>query len=131
MLNESTVEIRPIRKQLNSYYHLMLEYQNYIKEKKLAKEQKILFTYRGTKIAFTKKQTIVMKLVAQGLSNMKIAEALMIREPAVKLLIYRLMRYLESILYENIDRFYLVIIAQKLRKERVCRFKKDNISDVV
>ncbi|OGI06431.1 MAG: hypothetical protein A3I68_01380 [Candidatus Melainabacteria bacterium RIFCSPLOWO2_02_FULL_35_15] len=93
---------------------LRLDYDNYLNERKLAVGQKILFYYGGIKIGLTQKQINVLKLVAKGYSNMKIARCMAVREDSVKLLIYRLMKYLEEVLEENVDRFYLVVIAQQL-----------------
>lgn len=93
---------------------LRLDYDNYLNERKLAVGQKILFYYDGIKIGLTQKQINVLKLVAKGYSNMKIARCMAVREDSVKLLIYRLMKYLEEVLEENVDRFYLVVIAQQL-----------------
>lgn len=55
-----------------------------------------------------------MEFVAKGYSNIKIAKELGVTESSIKLFIYRLMRKLEKRLSETIDRFYLVIIAQRL-----------------
>ena len=93
---------------------LKLDYDNYLTERKLAVGQKILFYYSGIKIGLTQKQINVLKLVAKGYSNMKIAQCMIVREDSIKLLIYRLMKYLEEILEESVDRFYLVVIAQQL-----------------
>ena len=102
------------RKRGRTSYQLMLDYANYIKQRKLATNQKILFDYRGVKLAFTPKQLTVLNLVAKGFSNCKIAQLLLMKESTVKLLIYRLMKYMEAVLYDKIDRFYIVIIAQQL-----------------
>ena len=93
---------------------LRLDYDNYLTERKLAVGQKILFYYNGIKIGLTQKQINVLKFVAKGYSNIKIAHCMAVRETSMKLLIYRLMKYLEEALEESVDRFYLVVIAQQL-----------------
>ena len=93
---------------------LRLDYDNYLTERKLAVGQKILFYYSGIKIGLTQKQINVLKLVSKGYSNMKIAQCMAVREDSIKLLIYRLMKYMEEVLEESVDRFYLVVIAQQL-----------------
>ena len=93
---------------------LMLDYENYLRNRKLAINQKTVFIYNGAEILLTQRQIMVLQLVAQGFSNSKIARKLGVKVSAMKLLIYRLMRSLERVLCENIDRFYLVIIAQRL-----------------
>lgn len=103
--------------QLSSPFELKLDYDTYLNEKKLASGQRILFDYGENKIALTQKQINVLKLVAKGFSNTKIAQYLSVKEQAVKLLIYRLMKYLEEVLYEKVDRFYLIVIAQQLGLE--------------
>ncbi len=100
--------------QLSSPLEFKLDYDNYLNERKLAVGQKILFYYSGIKLGLTQKQINVLKLVAKGYSNMKIAQCMTVREDSIKLLIYRLMKYLEAVLEESVDRFYLVIIAQQL-----------------
>lgn len=105
------------RKRATSYYHFLLDYENYMKARKLAMNQKTLFVLNDTKLAFTPKQLEVLKLVAKGFSNLKIAKMLVLKESTVKIIIYRIMKYLEEVLYEKIDRFYLIIVAQQLRIE--------------
>ena len=100
--------------QLGSPFELQLDYDNYLTEKRLALGQRILFDYNEFKIGLTRKQIEVLKLVAKGFSNTKIAHCLCVKEASVKLLIYRLMKYMEESLEESVDRFYLVVIAQKL-----------------
>ena len=100
--------------QLSSPLEFRLDYDNYLSERRLALGQKILFYYNGIRIGLTQKQINVLKLVAKGFSNIKIAECIGARESSIKLLIYRLMKYLEEELGESVDRFYLVIIAQQL-----------------
>ena len=100
--------------QLGSPLEFQLDYDNYLNERRLAAGQRILFYYDGIKIGLTQKQINVLKLVAKGFSNIKIAQCLSVKETAVKLLIYRLMKYLEEALDESVDRFYLVVIAQQL-----------------
>ena len=99
---------------LNSPLEFKLDYENYVNERKLATGQRILFDYSGVKIGLTRKQIEVLKLVAKGFSNIKIAQCLSVKEASVKLLIYSLMKNLEEVLEENVDRFYLVVIAQQL-----------------
>lgn len=98
-------------------YELKLEFENYLRQRKKFANKKLVFEYNETKITLTKKQIKVLFYIAQGYSNQKIAKELGTRETAVKLLIYRLMKYLESTLYEQIDRYYLIIVAQKLHLE--------------
>lgn len=98
----------------NSSYELLLDYKNYMKQKKLLTSRKQVFKFKGINVAFTQKQLQILKLVALGFSNARIAKKLQARESAVKLLLYRLIRSLESVLYEEVDRFYLIIIAQNL-----------------
>ena len=62
-----------------------------------------------------------MEFVARGYSNIKIAKELGVTESSIKLFVYRLMRKLEKRLSETVDRFYLIIIAQ-----RVGLIKDDN-----
>ena len=89
-------------------------YGGYVKRKKLFVNRRNVFNYKGVHLYFTQKQINVLRLIAKGFSNSKIAKSLGMRDSAVKLLVYRLMKYLEGVLYENVDRFYLVIIAQQL-----------------
>lgn len=98
--------------QRNPSLQLMIEYRNYLDEKRHL-QGKMVCNYNGIKVGFTPKQAEILKLVAQGFSNIKIAKKLEARESTIKLSIYRLMKYLEHRLYENIDRFYLIIIAQQ------------------
>jgi DNA-binding CsgD family transcriptional regulator len=100
--------------QLSSPFELQLDYDNYLNERRLASGRRILFNYNGSKIGLTQKQINVLKLVAKGFSNAKIAQCLSVREQAIKLLIYRLMKYIEKVLHESVDRFYLIVIAQQL-----------------
>ncbi|MBI3590552.1 MAG: response regulator transcription factor [Candidatus Melainabacteria bacterium] len=93
---------------------LMLDYENYLINRKLATNQKTVFIYDGARVLLTPRQIMVLELVASGFSNSKIARKLGVKVSAMKLLIYRLMRSLERALGENIDRFYLIIIAQRL-----------------
>ena len=102
------------KRRANSAYQLMLEYKNYMRQRKFAWHQKYVFSFRDINIGLTKKQIEVLRFVGKGFSNAKIAQELSKKEATVKLLIYRLMKYLEKILYEPVDRFYLVIIAQEL-----------------
>lgn len=104
--------IDTLRNSDSSLFHRILDYENYVKQRKLATNQKFIFNYKGIKLAFTQKQVSVLKLVTKGYSNIKIAQILNAKEATIKLLTYRLMKYLEAILYEKIDRYYLVVIAQ-------------------
>lgn len=105
------------RRRACSANHLLLHYHNRIKQSRIPPYEKILFGYRNLKLSFTPNQIEVLKLVARGYSNTKIAKKLFRKEATVKLLIYRLMKYMEEVLYESVDRFYLVIIAQELYVE--------------
>ena len=102
------------RKRARSSHKLFFYYRNYIRDKKLIANHRIICTHGDLKLAFTQKQFTVLKLVALGFSNVKIAKRLGIKESTTKLLIYRIMKYLESVLYKRIDRFSLVIVAQEL-----------------
>lgn len=116
MLNP-TVKKEANKINISSPIQLQIDLETYLKQKKLSTYNKILFDYNGIKIGFTKKQINILSYVAKGYSNSRIAKELALKEAAVKLLIYRLMKYLENNLYEPIDRFYLIIIAQKLNLE--------------
>lgn len=116
-MNSYDSEFRIDRKPIDSGYQRTLEYTNYIKQRKFLTNQKIVLKYDNLTLALTEKQAVVLGLVAKGLSNIKIAHELVLKETAVKLIVYRLMKYLESTLFENIDRFYLVIVAQKLKSD--------------
>lgn len=95
-------------------YELLLEYKNYLKQRRLLTNKKVLLDYKGTKIALTKKQIALLGLVAKGFSNTKIAQELLAKTSAIKQAIYRLTRYLEKNLYEHVDRFSLIIHAQQM-----------------
>ena len=99
----------------SSPYEKSLALANYINQKKASKYHKIPLDYNNIQIWFTTRQIEILKLVAQGLSNTKIARKLDCKEVAVKLIVYRIIKQLEAILYEDIDRYYLVIIAQQLK----------------
>ena len=101
----------------SSHYQRVLEYENYVRQRKLAVNQKMIFKYDDVKLALTRKQSIVLKLVALGLSNTRIAQELGLKDATVKLVIYRLMKYLQTVLFEPVDRFYLIIVAQKLESD--------------
>ena len=81
---------------------------------KSIKYQRKIFYHKGNNITLTEKQINLLRLVAKGFSNIKIARELNKKESAIKLSIHRIMKYLEVILNENIDRFYLIIVAQEL-----------------
>ncbi len=76
--------------------------------------RKYIYCYNGNQLRLTIKQIEILRLVAQGYSNSKIAKKLIMKESTLKITIYRLIKYLECILLEQIDRFYLIIIAQRL-----------------
>ncbi len=76
--------------------------------------KKRTLSYNGTKVDFTKRQIAIMGFVARGYSNIKIAKELGVTESSIKLFVYRLMRKLEKRLSETVDRFYLIIIAQRI-----------------
>ncbi len=99
---------------VNSPLELRIDYESCLNEKKFASGRRFSFDYDGCKIGFTAKQIKALKFVAKGYSNQKIAHCLGMKESSIKLLIYRIMKYLEKELSENVDRFYLVIIAQQL-----------------
>lgn len=100
--------------------NLMLEYESYIKTRDSIINQKFPISYSSYNFRFTPKQMKVLELIASGYSNGKIAKNLSMKESTLKLIIYRLMKYLESIRRESIDRFYLIIIAQEI----VLEYKK-------
>lgn len=102
------------RRRKCSSYQLMINYHNYIKQKQLNFGDKIMFRYKDLRFSLTPNQAEVLRLVAKGFSNMKIAKKLSKKEVTIKLFIYRLMKYLGDVLYESVDRFHLVIIAQGL-----------------
>ncbi len=114
-MSNANSKYRVEKKSENSSYQRILEYENYIKQKKLVTNQKLIFEYNDMYLGLTQKQIIILRLVAKGLSNIKIAEELDLKDATVKLIIYRLTKYLERALFEKIDRFYLIIIAQKLQ----------------
>lgn len=95
-------------------YSRDLNYEDYLRLRKSATNQKSIVEYMNIGFSLTQKQIEVLKLVALGFSNVKIAQILDAKEATIKLLIYRLTKRLETILGEKVDRFYLVIIAQKL-----------------
>ena len=95
---------------------LSKEYMNPIgsPERVLFINRKILYIYKGKYLAFTAKQIDILHLVSLGYSNMKIARKLSMKEPTVKLITYRIMRYVERTFKEKVDRFSLIVIAQRL-----------------
>ena len=108
------------KRRASSPYQMMLDYRNYLRQKKLnklSKKEKNICQYKELKLAFTPKQIEVLRLIAEGFSNAKIAQKLGTKENTVKLLIYRLMKSMEGHLHESIDRFSLIIIAQQLELE--------------
>lgn len=113
-MNNSSLENLLSETQINLPLELKLDYDNYVTERRLAAGQKILFHYEGIKIGLTQKQINVLKLVSKGFSNIKIAHCMSAKETSIKLLIYRLMKSLEEVLGERVDRFYLIVIAQQL-----------------
>ena len=94
--------------------HKEIDYENYLRSKTSITYQRKLINFKGHKIILTQKQVDILKLVAKGFSNARISREMKKRESAIKLSIYRTMKYLEIILDETIDRFYLIIIAQEL-----------------
>lgn len=78
---------------------------------------KICFVYNSTTLAFTQRQFYVLDLIAKGYSNSRIAIERSVREEAVKIFVHRLIKKLEESLHEKVDRFSLVILAQKLKAE--------------
>ncbi|MBI1858516.1 MAG: hypothetical protein HYR97_05320 [Candidatus Melainabacteria bacterium] len=112
-MQEQTLK-HTLNKNINySPLDLKLDFETYLRKRKINTNKKLLVEYEGIKIALTQKQIEVLTYVAKGYSNIKIAKELTAKESTMKLLIYRLIKYLESVLYERIDRFYLIIIAQK------------------
>lgn len=96
-------------------YLLNLDFETFSNHKRLLRN-KVIFNYKGINLGFSEKQALVLRLIANGFSNSKIACELNIKESTVKILVYRVMRYMEAILLEDIDRFSLVIIAQGLQE---------------
>ncbi|OGI20814.1 MAG: hypothetical protein A3B68_09790 [Candidatus Melainabacteria bacterium RIFCSPHIGHO2_02_FULL_34_12] len=113
-MNEELSHSELERKVEASPFERLLDYDNYLKQKKILLTKKTLIYYRGTYVALTEKQISILKLIAKGFSNLKIAQKLAVRETAIKLLIYRLMKYIGDVLHEKTDRYYLVIIAQEM-----------------
>lgn len=126
MIEERTLRRVFKRRHACSAYQLRLAYKNYLKIRKLKTHEKVMFYYRGVELGFTQKQLEVLKLISRGFSNVKIAQKFKVKVATVKLLVYRLMRYLERILGGNIDRFYLVILAQELDLDH-CMFNGNGI----
>ena len=91
-----------------------VEYESYLNSKKPFSYQKKLLGLNGYDVFLTQKQIDILKFVAKGFSNGRIAKELRKKESAIKLSIYRTMKYLEIILDKNVDRFSLIIIAQEL-----------------
>ncbi len=102
------------RNEQKSIQQLMLEYNEYLEEKKILAGRKMICRYKDINLGLTPKQVELLKLVAKGFSNPKIAQKLKAKESTIKLSIYRLMKYLERRIYEHLDRFYLIIIAQQV-----------------
>lgn len=102
---------------ISSTNSLRLEYETYIKSRASAINQKSPINYKNHKLFFTPKQIEVLKLIAKGYSNRRIAKDLSLKETTLKLLTYRLMKYIEDITHKTIDRFYLIIIAQEIISE--------------
>ena len=114
MIEESSLKRKPKQKHKNLPQAIMLDYYNYLRKRRKATNQKRVLSYRNEKLSFTTKQIEVLSLVAKGFSNSKIAQKLSLKETTAKLLIYRLMKYIEACLCENVDRFSLIIFAQEL-----------------
>lgn len=102
--------------------NLRLEYESYIKTRATIINQKFPISYKNYNLRFTPKQMKVLEFIAKGYSNRKIAKELLLKESTLKLIIYRLMKYLEDIRRETIDRFYLIIIAQEI----ILEYKRTN-----
>ena len=83
---------------------------------KLSINKRYLIEYRKVDLLFTLKQMEVISLISKGFSNSKIAKQIETRESTIKLMVYRLMKYLEDALGENVDRFYLIILSQEIVK---------------
>lgn len=113
-MDDNQVENICAKRQFGSSYPLVLDYENCLRERRLTANEKIIFDYKDTEIGFTQKQIEVLRLIAKGFSNIKIAKILRMKEAAIKLSVYRLMKYLEVTLEEKIDRYSLIIIAQEL-----------------
>ncbi len=129
-VNEETIKSILRAKKECSSYSLMLEYKNYIARKQQSANLKSTFEYKESKLSFTYKQIEILKLVAKGFSNLKITKKLLLKESTVKLNIYRVMRYIERVLLEKVDRFYLIIIAQNLDLESNNDVTKVNLEDL-
>ena len=114
-MHQRTAQEKQVASQDSSPYEKLLDYNNYVEQKKASKHSKVPVNYNSVQVRFTSRQIEILKLVAQGLSNTRIAKKLECKETAVKLIVYRIMKNLEDILYEDIDRYYLVIIAQQFK----------------
>lgn len=113
-MSELYINTMSDKKKKDSNNDPKFDYEEYINQRKLLLYQKRIYEYKGIKLALTDKQANILKLVAKGFSNIKIAEVLDKKESTIKLSVYRIMKYLEVMLDENVDRFRLVIIAQEL-----------------
>ncbi|GEM_PF-2164022 len=114
-MHQRIAQEKQISYQESSPYEKLLDYNNYIEQKRASKHHKIPVDYNNVQVRFTLRQIEILRLVAQGLSNARIAKKLDCKETAVKLVVYRIMKNLEEILYEDIDRYYLVVIAQQFK----------------
>lgn len=119
-MEEQLLQVEIKRKEITSSYQLMLDYETYLETKNITSKQKSVLFYKGIKLAFTARQLELLKLISKGYSNRKIARMLSTKIVATKLATYRLMKYIEHKLGENVDRYYLVIIAQGLENEITC-----------
>jgi len=102
------------KRDFNATCEILHDYESYLKHKRLWANRKYLLKYRHFRIALTQRQIIVLKLVARGFANSKIAQLLRVNEPAVKLSVHRLIKYFERVLEEKIDRFMFTVIAQQV-----------------
>ena len=114
-MHQKIAQEKQATNQDSSPYEKLLDYNNYVEQKKASKHHKVPVNYNSVQVRFTSRQIEILKLVAQGLSNTRIAKKLECKETAVKLIVYRIMKNLEDILYEDIDRYYLVILAQQFK----------------
>ncbi len=86
------------------------------KEVKPGINKRFLVKYKDLDLLLTFRQMEIISLISMGYSNLKIAKKTKVRESAVKLMIYRLVKYLDRILEEKIDRFYLIVLSQEIVK---------------
>ena len=126
IMEEQLLKVEIKRKEICPSYEFMLDYENYLETKNITSKQKTVVFYNGIKLAFTARQFEILKFISMGYSNNKIAKRLNMKSAAMRLSVYRLMKYFEHKLCGNVDRFYLVIIAQELEGENHLHSTENN-----